>query len=102
MASDPADENEGADVGDAVVRVMERTGTPGNFGHNPWALPPAAVVSKGAMSVSSYYKSWKRQGELRKIKRVKVVMVGAGGAGKTRWEFRRIYCELRKLLRVSP
>lgn len=52
--------------------------------NNPWSLPPASVISKGRASLERFYKSWTTHGNLEEMKALKVVMVGTGGAGKTR------------------
>lgn len=54
---------------------------------NPWVLPPAAVVSNGITTLTSFYHSWGRDGELDLIRTAKVVLTGAAGAGKTRWVY---------------
>eukprot|EP00752_Nemacystus_decipiens_P010711 g9538.t3 len=51
---------------------------------NPWEFPPAAVVANGVESIRKYYDTWEQcDFSLDKIRALKVVVVGAYGAGKT-------------------
>eukprot|EP00903_Cladosiphon_okamuranus_P017025 g15690.t1 len=51
---------------------------------NPWEFPPAAVVVNGRKSIRKYYDTWKQcDFSLVEIHSLKVVFVGAHGAGKT-------------------
>lgn len=52
---------------------------------NPWEFPPAAVAIKGRESIRRYYDTWEQcDFSLIEIHALKVVFVGAYGAGKTR------------------
>ena len=52
---------------------------------NPWEFPPAAVAANGLESVRKYYDTWEQcDFSLVEIHALKVVFVGAYGAGKTR------------------
>lgn len=86
---------EGSDAGEAVLRAMnrlehhQRSSSSGvdwdrAMKDNPWLSPPAAVVSLGRESIASFYKAWAAQG-LKQVQALKVVMVGATRAGKTRY-----------------
>eukprot|EP00903_Cladosiphon_okamuranus_P006480 g6339.t1 len=51
---------------------------------NPWEFPPAAVAVKGRESIRRYYDTWRQcDFSLIEIRALKVVLVGAYGAGKT-------------------
>eukprot|EP00752_Nemacystus_decipiens_P001882 g1813.t1 len=51
---------------------------------NPWEFPPAAVVANGTESIRKYFDTWEQcDFSLAKIHALKVVFVGANGAGKT-------------------
>eukprot|EP00752_Nemacystus_decipiens_P017775 g15937.t1 len=51
---------------------------------NPWEFPPAAVVANGVESIRKYYDTWEQcDFSLAEIHALKVVLVGACGAGKT-------------------
>eukprot|EP00752_Nemacystus_decipiens_P017825 g15981.t1 len=51
---------------------------------NPWEFPPAAVVANGVESIRKYYDTWEQCGfNLVEVHALKVVVVGAYGAGKT-------------------
>lgn len=61
----------------AKVRVFD-------LGGNPWESPPVPVVAKGVDAIKKYY------GELEQTAAVlvdarKIVFIGHGGAGKTRY-----------------
>lgn len=52
---------------------------------NPWEFPPAAVVGNGRESTRKFYNTWEQcDFSLVDIHSLKVVLVGAYGAGKTR------------------
>ena len=52
---------------------------------NPWEFPPAAVVANGRESIRQYYDTWEQCDFcLVEVHALKVVFVGAYGAGKTR------------------
>lgn len=56
-----------------------------NTDGNPWEFPPAAVAAKGLESILRYYDTWEQcDFSLVEINALKVVFVGAFGAGKTR------------------
>lgn len=56
-----------------------------NTDGNPWEFPPAAVAIKGRESIRTYYDTWEQcDFSLIEIHALKVVFVGAYGAGKTR------------------
>lgn len=56
-----------------------------NTDGNPWEFPPAAVAIKGRESIRRYYDTWEQcDFSLIEIHALKVVFVGAYGAGKTR------------------
>lgn len=56
-----------------------------NTDGNPWEFPPAAVATKGRESIRRYYDTWEQcDFRLVEIYSLKVVFVGAFGAGKTR------------------
>eukprot|EP00903_Cladosiphon_okamuranus_P010529 g9959.t1 len=51
---------------------------------NPWEFPPAAVVANGLESIRKYYHTWEQcDFRLVEVLALKVVFVGAYGAGKT-------------------
>eukprot|EP00752_Nemacystus_decipiens_P013632 g12085.t2 len=51
---------------------------------NPWEFPPAAVVANGLESIKRYYDTWEQcDFSLVEIHALKLVFVGAHGAGKT-------------------
>eukprot|EP00752_Nemacystus_decipiens_P006448 g5808.t1 len=51
---------------------------------NPWEFPPAAVVANGPICIRKYCDTWEQcDFSLAKIYALKVVFVGAYGAGKT-------------------
>lgn len=84
------DERDGPRAIEAVLAAMDRLHSPlvaweQRVGDNPWKLPPAPVVYKGATSLKRFYASWRKQGKLDEVKSIKVVIIGAAGAGKTRW-----------------
>lgn len=52
---------------------------------NPWEFPPAGVVANGVESIRKYFDTWEKcDFGLAEIHALKVVVVGAYGAGKTR------------------
>eukprot|EP00903_Cladosiphon_okamuranus_P010804 g10207.t1 len=66
---------------------MKRLGRP--LGHldtdgNPWKFPPAAVVIKGLEGVRKFYTTWEQcDCSQEEVHALKLVFVGAYGAGKT-------------------
>ena len=52
---------------------------------NLWEFPPAAVVASGLESIRKYFDTWEQcDFSLVEIHALKIVFVGAYGAGKTR------------------
>ena len=52
---------------------------------NPWEFPPAAVAIKGWETVRKFYTTWEQCGfSLEEVHALKLVFMGAYGAGKTR------------------
>lgn len=53
------------------------------MGDNPWEKPPEAVVEKGLLAVSEYFRDLFAEGTTIR-RNIKAVFVGHHGAGKTR------------------
>ena len=55
---------------------------------NPWKMPPEAVVEQGPEAIRIFlgdvYKASENGAEVKSLKLLKVVLVGASSAGKTR------------------
>lgn len=89
---DPEEKNASTSVVLGCMERLERLGAVGLVGRkgfytagNPWEFPPAAVAANGRESIRKYYDTWDQcDFSLVEIHALKVVFVGACGAGKTR------------------
>eukprot|EP00903_Cladosiphon_okamuranus_P012364 g11589.t3 len=87
--TDPDDKTASTGVVLNCIERLERLRANGGFGWlitagNPWEFPPAAVVVNGLESIRRYYDTWEQcDFSLEEIHALKVVFVGAYGAGKT-------------------
>ena len=85
--TDPDDKSASAS---AVLGCMERLESLKGYGGlhtagNPWEFPPAAVAVKERKFVRKFYASWEQcDFSLEEVHALKLVFVGAYGAGKTR------------------
>lgn len=69
--------------------------------HNPWELPPAAVVAAGIDSIHGYYNELQESAtDPEEIQSLKVVFAGHSGAGKTRYALNSPFSLLFLLRRV--
>ena len=59
-----------------------------NLSGNPWKMPPEAVVEQGLEAIKIFLRDVQKASEngaqVRSLKLLKVVLVGAASAGKTR------------------
>lgn len=64
--------------------MLKRLGPNKRIIDNPWEEPPEAVVEEGMRAVSAYFDDLFQEGIAFRRSMIKVVLVGQGGAGKTR------------------
>eukprot|EP00903_Cladosiphon_okamuranus_P010532 g9962.t1 len=88
--TDPEGETAATGVVLDCMERLERHGAafPALYGFsaagNPWEFPPEAVVANGLESIRKYYHTWEQcDFSLVEVLALKVVFVGAYGAGKT-------------------
>ena len=70
------------------LSMFERRGFKFNLRGNPWIMPPEAVVEKGMDAIKTYYTDVQMAidagAKVASRRLLKVVLVGASSAGKTR------------------
>lgn len=67
----------------ALLSKLDETNDLATFG-NPWKEPPEAVAEKGMPAVSDYFADLYADMYTVRRNKIKVVLVGQEGAGKTR------------------